>query len=251
MDEDAPYRLEFFDGASRFLAAAGDWLADRPVESTVVATVAHRLQHAGDGPDPAAGVPRWWLVVRSAGGQVVGAGMRTAPFAPHPPYLLSMPDAAAVRLAELLYSRGERVGGVNGALPAVERFAATYAGLTGAELEQPGVFLDELGELVVPASPPGSLRLAGAGDLELATSWFRRFRADADEQAGRPRPSAEEWPNPTDVARRIAQQMVWWWCDPSGSPVHLTGANPPSFGVARIGQVFTPPEHRGRGYATW
>jgi predicted GNAT family acetyltransferase len=31
--------------------------------------------------------------------------------------------------------------------------------------------------------------------------------------------------------------------------VHLTGANPPSFGVARIGPVYTPPEHRGRGYA--
>jgi predicted GNAT family acetyltransferase len=31
--------------------------------------------------------------------------------------------------------------------------------------------------------------------------------------------------------------------------VHLTGANPPAFGVARIGPVYTPPEHRRRGYA--
>jgi predicted GNAT family acetyltransferase len=32
--------------------------------------------------------------------------------------------------------------------------------------------------------------------------------------------------------------------------VHLTGANPPAYGVARIGPVFTPKEERGRGWAS-
>ena len=32
--------------------------------------------------------------------------------------------------------------------------------------------------------------------------------------------------------------------------MHLTAHNPPSFGVARIGPVFTPRAHRGRGYAS-
>ena len=31
--------------------------------------------------------------------------------------------------------------------------------------------------------------------------------------------------------------------------MHLTGANPPSFGVARIGPVYTPPAQRRKGYA--
>ena len=31
--------------------------------------------------------------------------------------------------------------------------------------------------------------------------------------------------------------------------MHLTGANPPAFGVARIGPVYTPPEQRRKGYA--
>ncbi|MEZ5093819.1 GNAT family N-acetyltransferase [Nocardioides sp.] len=31
--------------------------------------------------------------------------------------------------------------------------------------------------------------------------------------------------------------------------VHLTDASEPSFGVSRVGPVFTPREHRGRGYA--
>jgi predicted GNAT family acetyltransferase len=32
--------------------------------------------------------------------------------------------------------------------------------------------------------------------------------------------------------------------------VHLTGVNPPSFGVARVGPVYTPPVQRGRGWAS-
>ena len=32
--------------------------------------------------------------------------------------------------------------------------------------------------------------------------------------------------------------------------VHLTGANPPAYGVARVGPVYTPAAHRGRGYAS-
>jgi predicted GNAT family acetyltransferase len=32
--------------------------------------------------------------------------------------------------------------------------------------------------------------------------------------------------------------------------VHLTGVSPPSFGVARVGPVYTPPAQRGRGWAS-
>jgi hypothetical protein len=40
---------------------------------------------------------------------VAGAGMRTATFAPYPPFLLPMPDQAAVVLARALHERGEEV----------------------------------------------------------------------------------------------------------------------------------------------
>ncbi len=42
--------------------------------------------------------------------------------------------------------------------------------------------------------------------------------------------------------------MFLWEVD--GEPVHLTGRNPASYGAARIGPVYTPREHRGRGYAS-
>src|SRR4051794_32398935 len=111
-------RLEFTADAAELLAAAGDHPAADPVLSTVGAANAHRPRTWPDG-----GPPRhfWWLVVRDDSGAVVGAGMRTAPFAPHPLFLLPMPGAAAVELARTLDGRGEEVLAVNGALPATER----------------------------------------------------------------------------------------------------------------------------------
>ena len=32
--------------------------------------------------------------------------------------------------------------------------------------------------------------------------------------------------------------------------MHLTGVSPPSFGVARVGPVYTPPAQRGFGWAS-
>ena len=50
-----------------------------------------------------------------------------------------------------------------------------------------------------------------------------------------------------DILVRIRGERVWFWDD--GGPVHLTGANAPAYGVARVGPVYTPKENRGRGYA--
>jgi hypothetical protein len=119
----AGQRLRFCTDPGQFLAEAGDHLAADPVVSTVVSTVAHRLSS-----QPTDGFPPpdryWWLVVRDESGAVVGAGMRTAPFAPYPLFLLPMPDGAAVALAYALHERGEEVLAINGARPAVDRCAA-------------------------------------------------------------------------------------------------------------------------------
>ena len=132
----AGLRLQFCADPGEFLAAAGDYLAADPVVSTVVTTVAHRLlAQQADGTAPPGRT--WWLVVRNASA-VAGAAMRTAPFAPHPPFLLPMPDEAAVALARTLHERGEEVLGLNGARPAVDLCAAELARI-GAELQpQPG-----------------------------------------------------------------------------------------------------------------
>ena len=242
-------RLQFCAGPGEFLAAAGDYLAADPVVSTVVTTVAHRLlsQQADGIAQPGR---NWWLVVRSAS-SVVGAGMRTAPFAPHPPFLLPMPDEAAVALARALHER-EEVLGLNGALPAVELCAAELTRLGGGRVQvSQHTRLHELGELVWPPPVPGGLRAAGEDDMELVTEWFGAFMGDADEQAGRPRgASAHDVPDRAEMLRRLRAGGLWFWVTEAGEPVHLTGVSPPSFGVARVGPVYTPPAQRGRGWAS-
>ncbi|RKF19150.1 GNAT family N-acetyltransferase [Micromonospora globbae] len=219
--------------------------------STVVTTVAHPLwAHRADGiaqPDR-----NWWLVVRDASGTVVGAAMRAVTFAPYPPFLLPMPDEAAVALAYALHERGEEVLAVNGALPAVELCAAELTRLGGGRVQvNQHTRLHELGELACPAPVPGSLKPAAEDDAELVMEWFGAFMGDADEQAGRPRgASAHEIPDRVEVLRRLRAGQLWFWVDGAGQRVHLTGANPPSFGVARVGPVYTPPAQRGRGWAS-
>jgi GNAT superfamily N-acetyltransferase len=244
--------LEFLTDPAEFLAAAGDHLAEDPVVSTVVATVAERAVSAlADGlPQPR---DDWWLVVRDGSGAVVGAGMRTAPFEPRPAFLLPMPEEAARLLARELYARGEAVGGVNGALPAVRECAGETALLTGGAVRVAvHTRLFELGEPLEPRRPvAGRLRPATADDVDLAVEWFDAFMADADEQAGRVRgESPHETPDADSMLRRIENGRLWFWLDDAGESVHLTGANPPSFGVARIGPVYTPEHRRGHGYAS-
>ena len=244
-------RLQFYIDPADFLAVAGDRLAADPVISTVVTTFAHRVAA-----QVAAGIPQpdrdWWLVVRDESGAVRGVGMRTAPFAPHPLYLLPMPDEAAVALARSLHERGEEVLGVNGALPAVELCATELARLGGGRVEiGQHTTLHQLGQIVPPASVPGRLVAATEDDVDLAMDWFAAFVGDADEQAGRPRGTiAHEAPDRFEMLRRIRAGLLWFWVDETGQRVHITGVNPPSFGVARVGPVYTPPSQRGRGWAS-
>lgn len=246
--------LEFYPDPAAFLAVATDHLAADPVLGTVMASVAERTaREIEQGIDHGADFPRWWLAVRDEDGQVAGLAMRSAAFRPHPLYLMAMPEAAAAELGRALRARDEEVGGINGARPAVDACAAAYVEGTEQRVEvAQHTRLFELGTLQPPPSPPGRLRVAKPDDVELALAWFEAFHRDADAQAGRapdshPGESAED---EASMLRRIEQGRIWFWVDQAGERVHLTGANPPSFGVARIGPVYTPAQHRRHGYAS-
>ena len=243
--------LEFIEDPRLFLAAAGPQLARDPVLATVVSTVTHNALAADSAGRPQPEHPRWWVVVRD-GSDVVGLAMRAAPFPPYALFVLPMPEEAARRIARALHARGEHVGGVNGVRPAVEVLAAESARLQGgAAAVEEHTRLFELGTLRSPTAVPGRLRAANAGDLELAATWFSAFEADAAAQAGRPAPVDEGLRfEVDDVEARIAEGRVWLWEDEYGEVVHLTGAQPPTLGVTRIGPVYTPPRHRGRGFAS-
>ena len=163
-----------------------------------------------------------------------------------------MPDESALDLARTLHARGERIVGVNGALPAARIVADELARLDGRTVRvDEHLRLFVLGELVVPPAPAGALRLATRDDAELTLAWFLAFEAAAAEQAGRPvSTDTLEGFTLDDMVARIDEGVIWLWEDESGERVHVTGANPPAYGVTRVGPVYTPTEHRGRGYAS-
>lgn len=255
---DSEFELEFFDAPQPFLDAAGDVLASDPVLGSVIASVSERTaRELEDGRDSWAevGAPfeRWWLVVRDGSGAVASAAMRTAPFKPHPTFAMPMADGAVRALAAALHERGELLGGCNGALPGSEVLARSTAELVGGEVVvDKATRLWEAMSVEVPPAPEGRLRRATEDDAELVLSWFEAFHAEADEQAGRePEPTSGEHNTLDSVLVRIREGVEWLWELPDGTIAHLSGAGLPSYGVSRIGPVFTPREFRGRGIASY
>ena len=239
---------ELFDDAARFLDEAAEHLALDPVLNTVVATVAARETRLGRTTD--AGLPHWYAVARAKDGRVAGVAMRTAPFAPYPLFVLPMPEEAALRLARLLHDRGETVGGANGALPAARTFAEETARLSGGKVSvRMHTRLFELRRVRTPRPAPGALRVATEQDADLVVGWFGAFHAEADEQAGRSSGHETEALTGEDVLRRLRGGQLFVR-EVDGAPVHLTGRSDPSYGAVRLGPVYTPRPHRGRGYAS-
>lgn len=244
--------LEFLDDPAAFLDATAAYLAADPVLNTVIASVTQRVA-AADAQGRAPGEhPRWWVVVRDDTDTVVGVAMRTAPFQPHPLYVLSMPDEAARGIARELMARGEVVAGINGALPAAQVLADELARLGGGVVTvHEHLRLFELGELTDPPTPRGALRAATADDVDLALSWFLAFEAAAAEQAGRDDGHGMlDGFTRDEMQTRIDAGVIWLWEDEHGERVHLTGATPPAYGVTRVGPVYTPTAQRGRGFAS-
>lgn len=250
--------LEFFDTPTPFLAAARGLLAAEPVLGSVIASVTQRIERElAEGHDSwaEAGAPfaRWWVVVRDGSGEVVSAAMRTATFKPYPTFALPMSDDAARALAAALHGRGELLGGANGALPGAEVLARATAELAGGELvADKATRLWEARTVEVPPAPEGRLRRATEDDAELVLAWFTAFHEEADEQAGRePDPHSGEHNTLASVLVRIREGVEWLWELPDGTVAHLSGAGLPSYGVGRIGPVYTPREFRGRGIASY
>ena len=244
--------VDLITDPAAFLAVAGPLLAADPVVTTVMATVTARLRdQRAAGVAPPTDRPQWWAVVRDADGRIAGLGMCTSRMSRNPMFVLPMADGAALALARVVHARGDVIGGVNGSRPAADVCAAELARLQDGIVEVAmHTRLFELAELDPPRGVPGRLCVATLEDVDLVREWVDRFVLDADLQAGRvPDAHGEENIEPDDLRRRIESGTYWFWLDGTGQRVHLTGANPPAFGVARIGPVYTPPEQRRKGYA--
>ncbi|HSC51619.1 MAG TPA: GNAT family N-acetyltransferase [Gaiellaceae bacterium] len=231
-------RLTRHDDADDFLARASTFLAAREAEHNLILGIGSRLQR-----EPLLYGEPAYLVTVENGGRVVGVSMRTPP---HNLIVSEIDDEHAIPL--LL----EDARGAFGTLPGVvgpKAPAAEFAGLwqeaTGAsarvEIEQRCFRADHV---EAPANVSGAMRDYEPRDRELAVRWMDAF---VDEALHGPEPeSSAEF-----VDRRSedpdAGLVVW---EDGGEPVSFAGFGGRTPNGIRIGPVYTPPELRGRGYAS-
>jgi RimJ/RimL family protein N-acetyltransferase len=87
---------------------------------------------------------------------------------------------------------------------------------------------------------PGSARQATAGDAPLLAEWIIAFHEEAVPHD--PLPSREE------LLRRADPGAHWFW-EVEGEPVSMAAIARRTHHIGAIAPVYTPPAHRGRGYA--
>ena len=163
-----------------------------------------------------------------------------------------MADQAALALARAIHARGESIGGLNGSLPAAEVMAGELARLQGGRVEvAQHTRLFELGRAAAAdgragqaSRRPPSTTSSSPGPGSTASCTTPTCRP-----AATPTPTAARRSSPRTSGVGSRRGAYWFWLDEAEERVHLTGANPPAFGVARIGPVYTPPEQRRKGYA--
>jgi predicted GNAT family acetyltransferase len=224
----------------RFAAAARPLIAADPVRNTVPGTV---IRQVTDGElDHGAG-SLWIRVIDEflPGAPTVAVALRTAP---RSLLLTAMPVAAAEAICDRLLESRMALPGVYGPEPASGAFARRWAERTGAS---PHITsrsrLFRLGELTPPQGVQGDLRAASTDDRDLLVRWTNAFGAEATPD----QPPSDAGPMIDSRLRRPG--TLWTWVD-EGRPVSMLWISPPVAEVVRVSGVYTPPDLRGRGYAS-
>jgi GNAT superfamily N-acetyltransferase len=216
------------DDAADALSLAAQFLATRPVDHNLVLTILHdRVAR----PEPG----HYWLV--HDGASIVGLGLQSpiSFFAT----LTPMSRAQTIALASAMAAAVPDLPGISGDAASAATFAGCWAEIHAtAATPDLGQRLYALATLHEPNGIPGHARPATAADDELVAEWFRGFSADTGEPP---------LTDPVVNARtRIADGRIWLWDD--GGPRSMAGFTRAVGAVARVGPVYTPPEHRRHGY---
>ena len=228
-------------GVAEFLERAGPLLAADEARHNLILGIAGVLR---DRPEV---YPEFGLWVVEEAGRPVAAALIT------PPHSLILADAAAPQalplLAAAVQESGLSIPGAVGNRPTVDRFNEAWAPLAGVrphlQMGQ-GVFSLERVRPVPQAS--GRARPAERGDRALILEWLEAFTAEALPEETFDREQTER-----GVSRRLeagdGDAGIWLWED-GGHAVALAAYGGPTPDGIRLGPVYTPAEHRRRGYAT-
>ena len=155
-----------------------------------------------------------------------------------------LPARSIGEVVAKLSARGIELPAVRGTRAAATAFVDAWCTAVGAGAEvSDEETLYRLGTLEPPSGVPGKVRLSADDDGELVVDWLDAFFADAFDI-----PSDREARRGylREIAHARGRILVWTVDD---VPVSMARLHAPSAGMTRVGPVYTPLEHRGRGYA--
>jgi predicted GNAT family acetyltransferase len=228
--------VRVLEDAGAFLEQAGPLLLADEARHNLILGISGTLRES---PDRYA-EKHFWVGIDD--GEPVAAAIRT------PPYnlILATPrdEPALVALAAAIE---DELPGVTGTRPEVDTFARLWAdahGLEARTLRGMGVYALEHVQPVPPA--PGSSRPATRADEEILLEWMIAFGEEVLE---------DNDPGRTEARAAVEHKLsghdggftVW---EDEGRVVSVSGWGGPTPNGIRVGPVYTPPELRGRGYAT-
>jgi len=216
--------------AAEFLTATRDLRAADPVRTNILGSIAQSVVD-GRTYDRA-----FWFVAEDDDGTVVGAASWTLPYkllvSPCSPDVVRAIGAAAVATGVP----------VHGAIVPVHLADAVAEGAGRRGVPHMGERILALGVYVAPDPVPGAQRAATEGDLDVIERWLTAFASEAGILMVDSRAAAED-----GIGR------LWFW-EADGEPVSMAGhaavVVTPGAVVARVGPVYTPPEHRGKRYGS-
>ena len=223
-----------------FVELAGEFLAAREAEHNLLFGICTAIRTT---PELFADDPPSFAVVTNERTDVVLASLRTPP---HNQVLSQVDNPEALdRLVDSL--AGELLPGVLAPTEAASRFADRWCAATGQSFHLEVAERIFRLERVIPPDRPaaGRWRVAEPRDRELVAEWVVAFSAEAMPEAppiDDPSATADRW-----IAGVYRRLYLW---DDGGSIVSLVGAGGETPNGIRIGPVYTPPEYRGRGYAS-
>lgn len=237
-------RVEHLQDEAAFLERAGAFLARREAEHNLLFGICSAIRAT---PELFADERPRFAAVTDATGRVVAATLRTPP---HNQVLSMVDDRAAVDAVAAALAGAldaEPLPGVLGPTDVARRFAGSWASshpVTALVVRAERIF--QLERVVAPARPAsGSWRLVADTDQDLVARWIVAFELEALPEGptiADPAAAAERW-----IAGRGRTGYVW---EDGGEVVCFVGAGGETPNGVRIGPVYTPPERRGRGYAS-
>lgn len=231
----SPYSLARYFSPTTFLEHAERWLCAAEAEHNLILGLCDHLQR-----HPESGVSAYLATIEAGNNRVLAVAFMTPPR--KAVLSRSVPPEVTELFALDLAQSDLPVPGVLGPFEAVAAFGERWTQLKDCAahtLERMGIY--ELREVRHPPYSPGRLRPALPQELDLLTAWNFAFHLDVGLEEAVEACRAE-------VERLAAEGALYVW--EHRGPVSMAAVSRHTPHGACLSLVYTPPELRGRGYAT-